>query len=315
MAVFIDRFTLPIGYESDLIRTVGYELNGNGYVDNSYPCGIFPPKELSEIYFRPITIFYGGNGSGKSTLLNLIARKAGLKRVAPHNTGDVFDQYVKNCKMNMGFDDEGDQYRIPNGSRIITSDDIFDYMLTMRTNNNEITEAKDEARESHAGIKYGKTILLNGMDNYEEFRVQVLARTKSVSRREFVRRIAGSEIKLVSNGETALRYFEKRLKNDTLYCLDEPENSMSPRMQLELVKMLEEMAHYCGCQFIIATHSPFLLAMDGARIFDLDSKPADIRNWWELENTRTYFGFFEQHRHLFIGGSQNDRSVNEKAQA
>lgn len=57
---------------------------------------------------------------------------------------------------------------------------------------------------------------------------------------------------------------------------------MSPRMQLELVKLLEEQVRYCGCQLIIATHSPFLLAMEGARIIDLDSRPAEIRNWWEL---------------------------------
>ena len=69
--------------------------------------------------------------------------------------------------------------------------------------------------------------------------------------------------------------------------------------ELELVMMLEEMARYCGCQFVIATHSPFLLALDGARIYDLDSKPIKIREWWELENTRLYFEFFEKNRHLF----------------
>ena len=101
-----------------------------------------------------------------------------------------------------------------------------------------------------------------------------------------------------SNGETALSYFEAKLKNDTLYCLDEPENSMSPKMQLELKRMLEEFSRYCGCQFIIATHSPFLLAMEGARIYDLDSNPVEIRNWWELENVRIYWDFFEANRSL-----------------
>ncbi|MBP3867416.1 MAG: hypothetical protein J6D25_06350 [Eggerthellaceae bacterium] len=67
-----------------------------------------------------------------------------------------------------------------------------------------------------------------------------------------------------SNGETALSYFEAKLKGDTLYCLDEPENSISPKMQLELKVMLEELARYCGCQPVIATYSPFLLSLDGA---------------------------------------------------
>ena len=129
--------------------------------------------------------------------------------------------------------------------------------------------------------------------------MQVLARSKSVSRRQFIRKTAGQEVKLNSNGETALKYFEGKLKNDTLYCLDEPENSMSPKMQLELVTMLEEMARYCGCQFIIATHSPFLLALEGARIYDLDARPASLKNWWELENTKVYYEFFKKHEHLF----------------
>ena len=70
-------------------------------------------------------------------------------------------------------------------------------------------------------------------------------------------------------------------------------------MQMELVKMLEEMARFCGCQFIIAIHSPFLLSLAGARIYDLDEKPAAVKNWWELENVKIYFEFFEKHRDLF----------------
>ena len=70
-------------------------------------------------------------------------------------------------------------------------------------------------------------------------------------------------MELNSNGETALKYFETKLKFDRIYCLDEPENSMSPKMQTELKGMLEDYAKNCGCQFIIATHSPFLLAMEG----------------------------------------------------
>ena len=62
----------------------------------------------------------------------------------------------------------------------------------------------------------------------------------------------------------------------------------------------EDLYDYCGCQFIIATHSPFLLAMKDAVIYDLDSSPVTIKNWWELENTKLYFDFFEQHRNLFL---------------
>ena len=199
-------------------------------------------------------------------------------------------------------DDEGFEQCIPNGSRIITSDDIFDYMLTVRTNNQDIAENIEIARSRYGDLKFGETVKMQSMDDYEALRLQIQARSKSVSRRKFIRQTAGTEVKLNSNGETALEYFKGKLKNDTLYCLDEPENSLSPKMQLELKNIIEEKAHYCGCQFVIATHSPFLLAMheDFTKIYDLDSRPVETRNWWELENTRTYFQFFEENRELFL---------------
>lgn len=276
---------------------MGHASENGGYVENPYPCGIFPEKELLEIGFKNITVFYGGNGSGKSTLLNLIADVLQLNRVAPYNSGEMFTKYAAACRYALGFDEEGFPHRVPNGSRIITSDDIFDYMLTVRGNNGEIAQNREEAKADWGRLHYGDSIRISGMHDYEALRLQVAARQRS--RRQFVRKVAGSETRLTSNGETALRYFEEKLKSNTLYCLDEPENSLSPKLQIELGNMLEKMARYFGCQFIVATHSPFLLAMQGARIYDLDARPCEIREWWELENTRLYFSFFEKHRHLF----------------
>ena len=298
--IYLKKFILPIDNEQDIIGERMWANAGPyGYIDNPYPCGIFKNKQLQEINFATTTVFYGGNGSGKSTLLNLIAEKLQLKRISPFNTSETFYFYVNHCKYSMGEDDDGFLHKIPNGSRIITSDDIFDYMLALRTNNGDISENKEDAKKDYDRLKYGKTIKFRGLDDYEEVRMQVLARRKSLTRRQFIRRTAGAEVPPNSNGETALAYFESHLKNDTIYCLDEPENSLSPKMQLKLLQSLEEMAHYCGCQFIIATHSPFLLALNQAKIYDLDATPVTTKNWWELENTRTYFDFFNKHRHRF----------------
>ena len=309
--MYLESFTLPVKREEELIikrmaKNAGLapsytwpEVVKYGYIDNEYPCGIFAPKGLDEIRFRKVTIFYGGNGSGKSTILNLIAAKLDLKRIAPFNSSELFDDYAEACQYTLGYDDEGSQYRIPDGSRIITSDDIFDYMLAVRANNEDIKEETEQGKAEYARLKYGDTVKFNGLEDYDELRLQLLARQRTMTRRRFLRQTAGTQVKLSSNGETALAYFEQKLQNDTLYCLDEPENSMSPRMQMELMKMLEEMARYCGCQFIIATHSPFLLSMEGARIYDLDASPAEIRNWWELENVKIYYDLFAGNRNLF----------------
>ena len=211
--MYLKSFILPIQYEEKLMAEQAAKNGGRyGYLDNPYPCALFAEKDLSEILFDKITIFYGGNGSGKSTLLNLIAEKLKLNRIAPYNSGEMFVPYAENCGYSLGYDDEGFEYRIPNGSRIITSDDIFDYMLTVRTNNDEISENNELAREEWVNLKFGDTVKFDGMQDYEALRLQTLARKKSVTRRQFIRRTAGFEVKLNSNGETALQYFEQSLK-------------------------------------------------------------------------------------------------------
>lgn len=71
-------------------------------------------------------------------------------------------------------------------------------------------------------------------------------------------------------------------------------------MQMELVKLLEQRAGTEECQLIMATHSPFLLAMQGAKVYDLDACPAQVRPWWELENVRVYYEFFKENGALFF---------------
>lgn len=52
-------------------------------------------------------------------------------------------------------------------------------------------------------------------------------------------------------------------------------------------------------QFIIATHSPFLLSIRGAKIYDLDEDPVYVKQWTELENVRAYYNFFKLHEKEF----------------
>ena len=87
-------------------------------------------------------------------------------------------------------------------------------------------------------------------------------------------------------------YFTQRVKDGGLYLLDEPENSLAPDLQLKLCDFLFESVRFFGCQLVIATHSPFILSMRGARIYDLDDDPVSVKKWTELENVRAYYDFF-----------------------
>jgi len=81
--------------------------------------------------------------------------------------------------------------------------------------------------------------------------------------------------------------------------LDEPENSLSAENQLKLKKFLEDSARFYNCQFIISTHSPFLLALEEAKIYDLDELPVVSKKWTELSNIKIYSNFFKEHESEF----------------
>ena len=135
------------------------------------------------------------------------------------------------------------------------------------------------------------------MEDYEQLKRVVRARKKTQSK--YVKEELGMNVRTFSNGESAFRYFTNKITEDRLYLLDEPENSLSPERQMELCQFICDSARFMGCQFVISTHSPFLLSMRGAKIYDLDSDPVDVRRWTELKNVRTYYEFFKQHQKAF----------------
>ncbi len=262
-----------------------------------YPYGIFPFKKLKDIEFSDITMFYGSNGSGKSTLLNLIAEKLNLPRETPFNSSDRFNEYVnKMCLYENSLDDEGYNIDIPKGSKIISSDDIFNHVINIRYDNIKINKQKEATKNKFIEAKFG-SVKFDSFDKYEALKMQNDARQKTMTK--FVRERGGTNIKMNSNGESALSYFDKQFESGKLYLLDEPENSLSPIFQIKLIRLIIESSYYCNCQFIIATHSPFLLSIDSAKIYDLDTVPVSVKDWYKLENVKIYYEFFKDNEKLF----------------
>lgn len=133
---------------------------------------------------------------------------------------------------------------------------------------------------------------LNSLSQYEQLKKVNRARSKTQS--GYAKSFLMDNARERSNGETALMYFAEKLTKPGLYLLDEPENSLSAENQIKLQSYLKEAAHYAGCQLVISTHSPFLLAMRGAKIYDLDEEIVDVKRWTELPNIRCYYEFFKQ---------------------
>ncbi len=257
--------------------------------DTYYPFQILSKHQFRRIDFEPMTILYGGNGSGKTTALNVIGEKLGLHRDSLYNRSSFFEDYIQMCGMKL-------ERRVPKDSAIITSDDVFDFMLNLRSINEGIDRKREELFEEYLQAKYNH-FQMKSLDDYEQLKKVNAARSSTQSK--YIRKTLSDNVREHSNGESAFLYFSEKIKENGLYLLDEPENSLSPAKQQELLRFLEDSVRFFGCQFIIATHSPFLLSMRGAKIYDLDEEIVDVKRWSELENVRAYYEFFKKHEKAF----------------
>ena len=278
--IYLESFTFPNDdVETDFIWGILRKC-----YDTYYPFKVLSKHRLAQLDFDPVTILYGGNGSGKSTALNVIAEKTGIKREAPFNQSNFFPDYVKLCRMNI-------VREIPEESRIITSDDVFDYLLNIRNLNQGIDQRREEVFQEYLDVKYAH-FQLQSLSDYEQ--LKRMNKARSLTQSKFVRSELMDNVREYSNGESAFRYFTEQLGENGLFILDEPENSLSPKRQIELAAFIEDAARFFNCQVIISTHSPFFLAMREAKIYDLDEEPVTVKPWTELENMRLYREFFQQ---------------------
>lgn len=259
---------------------------------SGYPFHIFLEKELYNIEFEPITIFYGNNGSGKSTLLNIItetinnSRPNIIERKNKLVKSDYFDMYIDKCNYY-------EEKKIPIGSKLICSEDIFQNIIYKRLENQKKNEEREKLEKEYLEYKYNPI----NYSSMESLHTSVETRAKTMNK--FIKSRVDENKREFSNGQTSLDFFDKELKEGRLYLLDEPENSLSPCFQLELIQLISELSRFFKCQFIIATHSPFILSIQDAKIYDLDDVPVSIKKWYELENMKIYYNFFTKNAKLF----------------
>lgn len=253
---------------------------------NIYPYNVFHRKDINPFIFAPITVLYGNNGSGKSTILNIIANKLMLtgKEYTTSNSFGIVDycgKFSSECQFSYGEDEFGNVFRrFPENSRFIKSEDIL----------YEIKKIQQRQILSD-GMEYD--YMKNGYSQKEaEDYFQTQEGRNQIEYIEFAQ-------EKYSNGETAMQFFEEYLLPDALYLLDEPEVSLSPANQVLLAKEINKLTRLLSCQFIIATHSPFMLGTLNAKIYNIDKDDYNICEWYELENVRYFYDFFKKHEKEF----------------
>lgn len=254
---------------------------------NIYPYNVFRGKYIEPFVFSPITVFYGNNGSGKSTLLNIIANRLQLngKEYATSNSFGIVDYcnaFSNECSYSLGEDDFGFVIKnLPGNSRYIKSEDIL-YEIKKIQQKQVLSDGME-----YDYVQKGMTI-----QEAKDF----LSSKEGRKQEEYIK-FAQEKY---SNEETSMQYFEEYLQPNALYLLDEPEVSLSPSNQVLLANEINKLARLLECQFVIATHSPFMLGTLNAKIYNIDTKEYDVVKWNELENVQYFYNFFKKHEQEFL---------------
>lgn len=213
----------------------------------------------------PVTIFVGENGSGKSTLMEAIACAVGSVTVGSESvkTDPTLKELrqlaramklVWNKRTHRGF--------------FLRAEDFFGYVKQISKMHSELESDLVKVDDEYAGRS--------------EF-------ARGLARMPFARELYdlqnryGKGLDVHSHGESYLELFQERFVPGGLYLLDEPEAAISPLRQLGFLSLLKEMVAR-EAQFIIATHSPILMAYPDAEILSFDHTPLKNVRWESLEH-------------------------------
>ncbi len=216
-----------------------------------------------------VTFFVGENGSGKSTLLEGIAAAARLPAIG---SDEVQRDDTLEAQRLLGKALRLSWAKRATRGFFLRAEDFFGFTKRLAR---ERAELMQEMREAAAQYRAG---------GRSETALGLKQGPLATSLAEMEKRY-GAELDANSHGQSFLKLFQSRFVPSGLYLLDEPEAPLSPQSQLALLAMIGEMVGQ-QAQFIIATHSPILLAFPGARIYTFDRIPVQAVAYEDLDHVR-----------------------------
>lgn len=110
-----------------------------------------------------------------------------------------------------------------------------------------------------------------------------------------LRHFGGESLLTQSHGQSLMSFFRARYRLRGLYLLDEPETALSPFTQLELLRLLANTGGEGQAQFIIASHSPILMACPDATLLSFDGPAIAPIAYEDTEHFRVYRDFMTDH--------------------
>jgi predicted ATPase len=246
--------------------------------NGNFPFSLPILQGMDELRFEAeVTFFVGENGSGKSTLMEGIACAAEMVTVGSESVRT--DKSLAHARELAKYLKLAWTKRTKRGF-FLRAEDFFGYAKRqneMRAEmENDLREIDEEYKNRSA---YAKS----------------LAKMGTAGQLHDMRRRYGDGLDARSHGESFLTLFQSRFVPDGLYLLDEPEAPLSPIRQLALIAAIKQMTAQNG-QFIIATHSPILMAYPGAKILSFDDGKIRAAEYDSLEHVSLTRDFLQNPR-------------------
>ena len=258
------------------LRSVSYKSPRS---TENFPFNVSVIQSLTSLELTAdVTFLVGENGSGKSTLLEAIAYAVQLPVVgsqAAHNdpTLATVGQLADHFKLTWN--------KRTRRGLFMRSEDYFGFVRRLAELKSEMEadiEAVDQQYEGRSAFAKG------------------LAKMAYARELHSLRESYGEDgLDAQSHGESYFALFQSRFVPDGLYLLDEPEAPLSPTRQLTFLSLLK-MAVAQNAQFIIATHSPIILAYPGATILSFDGQQIEQVGYEDLEHVNVMRDFLNNPR-------------------
>ena len=234
--------------------------------ETRFPFNVPTIRTLEALRFdSAVTFFVGENGSGKSTLLEGIAAAAHLPAIG---SADLEADITLGAQLELARALRLVWSRKTSRGFFLRAEDFFGFAKRLSTMRGEFLE-----RIRQLEVEYSDRSAF----------AKALAMGPAHASLADMERRYGVDLDANSHGQSFLRLFRSRFVPEGLYLLDEPEAPLSPQSQLGLMAMIQDMLAE-GAQFIIATHSPILLAYPGATIYSFDQAPATVVPYAELDH-------------------------------
>lgn len=239
----------------------------NSRDQDRFPYSVPAVRTLESLDFpTPVTFLVGENGSGKSTIMEAIAAATRLPAIGAEMRVDADESLAQQRALGANFTLRWDK-RSARGF-FLRAEDFFGFTKTLARMRAEFLRELDEVDVEYENRSLHAKALRTG---------PIRASLGEMEARY------GVDLDANSHGQSFLRLFQSRLVPQGLYLLDEPEAPLSPQSQLALLAMIKDMVAQ-HAQFIIATHSPILLAFPGATIYSFDQLPVAAVRYDELEH-------------------------------